>query len=190
MRRLLIPLVALLAVAAASAGAQTTPVSQILSVRLDGSDPRSLSGAEPAAAVAVAPRDGRIFFARAGSGGEAAYWVMNADGSEQRQLGAGPADGYYGPAWSPDGGTIGLTRWDESPCTPSSRNCAISAWNVCFSVVVDIGPANLQTPLASDQASGIVRANFSVGARPFAAPRRNRLRSIRWTPPSDPLIQQ
>jgi Tol biopolymer transport system component len=125
MRRLLIPLVVLLAVAAASAAAQTTPMSQILSARLDGSDARSLSGPEPAAAIAVARRDGRILFARGGSG-EAGYWVMNADGSEERALGVAPADGYYGPAWSPDGRTIGLTRWDESPCTPSSRNCAIS----------------------------------------------------------------
>jgi Tol biopolymer transport system component len=114
--------VAVLGVAAARAA--EAPVAEILSARLDGSDARSLSGADAGGPVRGPGR--RVFFVRPGDDGRGAFWVMNEDGSNQRQLGAAPGDGDYGPTWSPDGRTVGITRWDASPCTPTSRNCSES----------------------------------------------------------------
>jgi len=59
---------------------------------------------------------------------------MNADGSEQRELGPAPDEEYFGPpAWSPNGRTIAHSRWDYATCGVSSRNCAGSEI-----VVVDV----------------------------------------------------
>jgi hypothetical protein len=59
------------AVAAASARAQTAPVFQIFSARLDGADARSLSRAD--ARVAFRGPGGHLFFVHAGGDGTAAF---------------------------------------------------------------------------------------------------------------------
>jgi Tol biopolymer transport system component len=111
MRRLL--LIALLAVAvAAAAGAQPAPGFEIVSAGLDGSDARSLSASDAGGAVRGPGRS--VFFVRAGDDGRGAFWVMNEDGTDQRQLGARPSAEYYGSMWSPDGRTVGVTRRDGS----------------------------------------------------------------------------
>lgn len=115
------------AVAAASARAQSAPAFELVSARLDGTDARSLSRADGLGAVRGPGR--HIFLVRAGDDGRSAFWVMNEDGSEPRRLGARPGDG-YGRLWSPDGKTVGITRSDESTCTPTS------GWGCAASVLV------------------------------------------------------
>jgi Tol biopolymer transport system component len=126
MRRLLLLLLLVAVAAGATARAQPDPVYQIFSARLDGGDARSLSSADATGAVRGPGR--RVFFVARGGDGRGAFWVMNEDGSDPRQLGAKPGgEGSYGPAWSPDGRTVGITRSDESPCTPTSGwGCAVS----------------------------------------------------------------
>lgn len=127
--RILLPL--LLVTAAALAGtaarAAEAPVAEIVSARLDGGDARSLSGTDALGAVRGPGR--RIFFVRAGDDGRGAFWVMNEDGSDGRQLGARPGDG-SGRVWAPDGRTVGITRSDESTCAPTS------GWGCATSVLV------------------------------------------------------
>jgi Tol biopolymer transport system component len=127
MRTLAALLLVSAALAAGSAGAAEAPVAEILSVRLDGSDARHLGAADGRGAMRGPGR--RIFFVRAADDGRGAFWVMNEDGSELRQLGASPmpGDDYDGPVWSPDGRTVGMTRWDASLCTSTWwKNCAAS----------------------------------------------------------------
>jgi Tol biopolymer transport system component len=122
----LLLLAASVALAAGGASAAEAPVTQIFSAHPDGEDARSLTGPEEAAGGALPAPGGRIAFVRGVFGDAATRWLMNEDGSVQRQLPVAPTDGYFGPAWAPDGRTLAVTRWDDSPCTPSSRNCAIS----------------------------------------------------------------
>ena len=125
MRRLLLLSTLVAVAAAAAAGAQGTPTFEIVSARLDGSDPRSLGAGDAGGATRGPGRS--IFLVRAGDDGRGAFWVMNEDGSRPRQLGARPGDGDYGAVWSPDGRTVGFTRWDDSPCAPTwPKNCATS----------------------------------------------------------------
>ena len=70
----------------------------------DGSGLRQL--ARNAGAPAVSPDARTILFVR-----NSAIWSMNRDGSGQAQLTTGHQDS--APAWSPDGGTIYLTRRTE-----------------------------------------------------------------------------
>lgn len=129
--RPLLPVLLVTAVVAALAGtaarAAEAPVAEIVSARLDGSDARSLGGADALGAVRGPGR--RLFFVRAGADGRGAFWVVNEDGSELRQLGARPGDG-SSRFWSPDGRTVGITRSDESTCTPTS------GWGCAASVLV------------------------------------------------------
>jgi Tol biopolymer transport system component len=127
MRTLLLVTAVVAAFAGGAARAAEAPIAEIVSARLDGSDARSLSGADALGAVRGPGR--RIFFVRAGDDGRGAFWVINEDGSELRQLGAAPGDG-YGRLWSPDGRTVGITRLDESTCTPTS------GWGCAASVLV------------------------------------------------------
>lgn len=113
MRRLLVISLLAVAVAAAAARAQTAPDFEIVSARLDGGDVRSLGHSDALGAVRGPGR--RLFFVARGDDGRGAFWVMNEDGSEPRQLGAKPGgEGSYGPMWSPDGRTVGITRWEGS----------------------------------------------------------------------------
>ena len=123
MTRVLLVAIAAAALVAASASPAAAPVNHIGSIALDGGDARVLSGEVPAYGPLPA-RDGRIAFFR---GGPAVFdlWLMNADGSGARKL-ADPTEGYGRPAWSPTGAAIATTGWDQSPCLPTSRNCAVS----------------------------------------------------------------
>ena len=107
MRTLLLVTAVVAAFAGTAARAAEAPVAEIVSARLDGSDARSLSGTDALGAIRGPGR--RIFFVHAGADGRGAFWVMNEDGSELRQLGARPGDG-SSRLWSPDGRMVGITR--------------------------------------------------------------------------------
>jgi Tol biopolymer transport system component len=125
MTRALALLAVLAAVVASSAATASAPVPHVASIALDGSDVRILSGAEPATSPRVA-RDGRILFFRGAVGTPFDLWVMNADGSGARRLTDGPHEGYGPISWSPTGAAFATTGWDASPCSVTSRNCAIA----------------------------------------------------------------
>lgn len=119
--RLLLVLLLLAAVVAAAAGTAAradAEVAEIVTARLDGSNAQSLSGSDALGAMRGPGR--RIFLVRAGNDGRGAFWVMNEDGSGLRQLGARPSGSDHAPLWSPDGRTVGITRWEELPCMPTS----------------------------------------------------------------------
>jgi Tol biopolymer transport system component len=53
-------------------------------------------------------------------------WLMNADGTNQRELARAPQDvRYEHPSWSATGRFIAFTSWDYSACSPTSRRCAV-----------------------------------------------------------------
>jgi len=89
------------------------PVSRIYTVGLDGSPPVALS---PAGAAdyypAWSPDGSQIAFAAPG------LTVMNADGSDRRQISGLPA---MSPAWSPDGSEIAFTGSRSFPQYSSPR---------------------------------------------------------------------
>ena len=58
------------------------------------------------------PDGTRIAF-RSERSGDPEIWVMNADGSDQRRLGAG-----LSPAWSPDGSKLAYSSPGTEPCPP------------------------------------------------------------------------
>jgi Tol biopolymer transport system component len=112
------------AVLAGTASTAAAPVAHIASITVDGADTRVLSGAEPAWRPSQG-RDGRILFYRRGVA-VAELWVMEADGSGARKLVDAASDGFGPSEWSPTSGAFATTGWDESPCGPGLRNCAIS----------------------------------------------------------------
>ncbi len=118
----------------------SSSVLQIASMRLDGTDVRTLSDPNLLAAAPVPAPDGRIAFIRVGEPSE--LWVMAADGSGKRRLTTVPADTLAGAAWSPTGRELAFGSWDYSPCTPSSRNCATSELRL---VDAEIGADRLVT---------------------------------------------
>jgi Tol biopolymer transport system component len=81
-----------------------TNIGDIYTIRLDGSDQRQLTGNGQNYAIALSPDGSKIAYAR-----DLSIWLMNSDGSENREIVAGnPYDdsgigGYSGPEWSPDG---------------------------------------------------------------------------------------
>jgi Tol biopolymer transport system component len=111
--------------AGAAAGAAEAPIAEIVSARLDGTGARSLSATDAGGAIRGPGRT--LFFVRTDDAGRGAFWVVNEDGSGLRQLGAQPGDGDWGPVWSPDGRTVVVNRWDDSPCAPTwHKSCAES----------------------------------------------------------------
>jgi Tol biopolymer transport system component len=123
MTRALALLAVLTAVAASSAATAALPVRHVASIALDGSDVRVLTGDTPATSPRVA-RDGRILHFR-GPQTPFDLWVMNADGGDAHRV-APYSEGFGSISWSPTGAAFATTDWDVSPCTPTSRNCAIA----------------------------------------------------------------
>jgi Tol biopolymer transport system component len=151
--RSLFPLLCVAAAAVAVAGAATSSSPEVFSARLDGSEERSLSGAGASAMSPTPARDGRIAFVRL-EGERASYWVMSADGSDQRELSVADADQLAAPAWSPSGQFLAHSRWDHSDCRPDSRNCSLGEI-----VVRDV---------RSGAARTVVRSRFGRGVGEFS----------------------
>lgn len=80
---------------------------QILSMRLDGSDARAFTSADEGLpyGLSLSPDGARVAFHRAGPEGYQ-IWTADTEGRDRIRIAADPARLFFGPAWSPDGGTL------------------------------------------------------------------------------------
>jgi Tol biopolymer transport system component len=98
---------------------------QVYSMRADGSDLRQLTHvAEGSAAGAPSvSSDGRTVAYVNNESGDFELWLMDADGSHQRELLATPGTDYFTPSWSPDGSRLLLTSCDNT--IPGEPDCPL-----------------------------------------------------------------
>ena len=75
-----------------------------------GAQPHRLDIAPPVVTAAWSPNGEQVAFARS-DGDTLSIWVMNADGTAQRQL-TNTDDGDISPAWSPNGEQVAFARSD------------------------------------------------------------------------------
>jgi Tol biopolymer transport system component len=120
----------LLGSVAAGAGSATPPVPrpsfEIYSIRVDGTGIRNLTNSPlDEDSPAVSPNGRQIAFIRT-TADNRDLWIMNADGSGQKQLTSSAAEDEEGPAWSPDGTSIAYTTATRDVCPP--RPCP--KWSV------------------------------------------------------------
>ena len=97
---------------------------QVFSLSARGGQPRNLSRAGSDDSDPAPSPDGRqIAFARG-----ADIWLMNADGSRQRQL----VRGGHHPVWSPNGKAIAYDGGGPGDCPPPSLRCGhtVAVWTV------------------------------------------------------------
>ena len=82
--------------------------NEIVSVAADGSDLRQLTDAEDDSFMPAWSPDGASIAFATNRDGDVEVYVMNADGTNQRNLTRSPGlqDGLAGPSWSPDGASI------------------------------------------------------------------------------------
>ena len=104
------------------------PAMQLVESALDGSNERELTKTPSAQFNAVySPDQKQIAFARTDSTRQLQVWVMNADGSGERQLTHFKTeDGSpQWPAWSPDGESIAIQSGRYNRQTPSENTAHI-----------------------------------------------------------------
>lgn len=79
-------------------------VGQIISMRLDGSDPRPFTQAGEGLpyGLSLSPDGRRVAYHLASSDGYQ-IWTSDVDGTNRTRVAADPAHLYFGTAWSPDG---------------------------------------------------------------------------------------
>jgi Tol biopolymer transport system component len=112
----------LLGSVAAAARSATPPVPapsfEIYSIRVDGTGLRNVTNSPlDEATPAVSPNGRQIAFVR-GIAGNWDLWLMNADGSGQKQLTTSADVDEFDPAWSPDGTSIAFTTAVRDDCFP------------------------------------------------------------------------
>ena len=104
------------------------PSMHLVEAALDGSNARTLTKAPSAAFNAVySPDQSQIAFARADSTRQLQVWLMNADGTAERQLTRFAAeDGSpQWPAWSPDGVRLAIQSGKYNRHTPAENTAHI-----------------------------------------------------------------
>jgi Tol biopolymer transport system component len=112
----------LLGSVAAALGSADPPVPRpnfdIYSVRLDGAGLRNVTNSPlDEYSPAASPKSRQIAFIRTIAGNRD-LWVMNADGSGQKQLTSSAAEDEGEPEWSPDGTSIAFTTATRDECPP------------------------------------------------------------------------
>jgi Tol biopolymer transport system component len=112
----------LLGSVAAAARSATPPVPapsfEIYSIRVDGTGLRNVTNSPlDEASPAFSPNGRQIAFIRS-IAGNWDLWVMNADGSGQKQLTTSADVDEFDPAWSPDGTSIAFTTATRDECPP------------------------------------------------------------------------
>ena len=122
----------LLGCVAAALGSATPPVPRpnldIYSVRLDGTGLRNLTNTPlDEDSPAVSPNGRQVAFIRT-TAGNRDLWVMNVDGSGQKQLTSSAAEDEAEPEWSPDGTSIAYTTATRDVCPPYGLPCP--RWSV------------------------------------------------------------
>jgi Tol biopolymer transport system component len=104
------------------------PAMQLIESALDGSNERELTKTPSAQFNAVySPDQKRIAFARTDSTRQLQIWIMNADGSGERQLTHFKTEegSPQWPAWSPDGASIAIQSGRYNRQTPSENTAHI-----------------------------------------------------------------
>jgi len=109
--------------------------------------------------VAATPAgdDGRIAFVRAQNGRQHLF-VMDADGSNVRQLTSGAGDD-WGPAWAPDNGKLAFFR-----CTQPNYDCDVYVINADGSGATDLAPGSTNAAHPSFSPDGTKIAFTEEGA--------------------------
>ena len=107
---------------AAVAHVDATPIPpsfEIYSIGVNGAGIRNLTHSPlDEGSPAVSPNGRKIAFVRT-TAGNRDLWVMNADGSGQRQLTSSTAEDESEPVWSPNGALIAFTAGTRDACLPS-----------------------------------------------------------------------
>jgi len=104
--------------------------NRIFLAKGDGSGGRPVTtGVALEYGAAFSPDGRRIAFVRAGGPGKHAIWLMNADGTDQRQLTHIAADEgeAEGPAWSPDGKSLAVQVGLYSPAAGTAAIWIVDA---------------------------------------------------------------
>ena len=104
------------------------PSMHLVEAALDGSNVRTLTKVPTAAFNAVySPDQSLVAFARADSTRQLQVWVMNADGSGERQLTRFAADegSPQWPAWSPDGTRLAIQSGRYNRNAPAENTANI-----------------------------------------------------------------
>lgn len=112
-------------------------LGNIFLARPDGSDEHALLSGRPIDEANLekpdwSPDGSQLAFEALGTGvgiPDASVWVVDVDGSSLEQVaacGGDPCRQYSEPAWSPDGGSLAIVRWDVH----SSGECCVSALEV------------------------------------------------------------
>jgi dipeptidyl aminopeptidase/acylaminoacyl peptidase len=95
------------------------PSFEIYSIRVDGTGIRNLTNSPlDEDSPAVSPNGRQIAIIRA-TAGNRDLWVMNADGSGQKQLTSSAAEDEGEPEWSPGGTSIAYTTATRDVCPPN-----------------------------------------------------------------------
>ncbi len=90
---------------------------EVVSMAEDGSDLRRLTDAEGSSYMPAWSPDGTSIAFATNRDGDLEVYVMNADGTDQRNLTRNPGleDGWLGPSWSPDASAILYPSQAETP---------------------------------------------------------------------------
>jgi len=119
------------------------PSMQLEEAALDGSSVRQLTKApSPQFNAVYSPDQSQIAFARADSTRQLQVWVMNADGTGERQLTRFAADdgSPQWPSWSPDGARLAIQSGKYNRNTPAENTAHIWLVDVQSGAVTRLNP--------------------------------------------------
>ena len=119
------------------------PSMQLEEAALDGSNVRQLTKGPAAQFNAVySPDQLQIAFARADSTRQLQVWVMNADGTGERQLTRFAADdgSPQWPSWSPDGARLAIQSGNYNRSAPAENTAHIWIVDVKSGAVTRLNP--------------------------------------------------